>query len=468
MTDRTASEVGQSDVSSRRLQARDVLTSLVRGAPAIAICAVLAVGIALLYSALSSPKYQATAVLYVTSGSDDNSQAAYQGSLASQQRVASYAKLATSQAVLEKAVSGSKLPISVATAGSEVTASSTSDTVLLNISATARSGSDAAALANAVAAAMSNYVSTLETPSPGAEPLAKLTVVTKAQLNAPQVSPKTLRNVIIALLFGLLVGMLLVLARARFTDRIVLVDDLPPALEMPLLGQIPEDRTFQRSPVVDFAKGGSGSAEAFRKIRTNLGFIGVDNPAKVILVSSPVAAEGKTTVAINLAASLVENGAKVALIDGDLRKPRIGERLGVVGAAGFTSYLRGDAELNDLIQPGSPSGLWVLSAGPLPPNPAELLGTDRASSALRELSSAFDYVLIDSPPILPVADACVLARCADGVILVARANKTKRRQLVEAVNQVGASGATLVGLVLSGARVNKSEYGYYGADMGKR
>ncbi|MCX6469609.1 MAG: polysaccharide biosynthesis tyrosine autokinase [Corynebacteriales bacterium] len=440
---------------------REVITALRRGWLAVVALAVVVGAIALGYSVLQTPEYQATATLYVTSGTEDTSSSAYQGSLASQQRVASYTKLVTSEAVVRQALESANLRISSDEAKADLSAAATAETVLLTISATNSNKAVAENLANAVATAMTSYVSRLETPSGGGQPLAKLTLVSPASAGDNPVTPKTTRNVALGVVVGLLLGVLGVLIRARYSNKVREEADIARISESPVVGSIPTDETLTQKGLIDFRDGATAAAESFRKLRTNLTFTNVDNPPRIVLVTSAVAVEGKTTTAMNLAASLVEAGRRVVLVDADLRRPQINARSGVIGDVGFTNWLRGDGELEDLVQPSNVDGLWILASGPHPPNPAELLGSKKASTALSELASSFEYVIVDSPPVLPVTDAVVLSQWVDGVLLVARANSTKLGDLSDAHEQITGSQTPVIGFVLTDAAAAKGRYGYY-------
>lgn len=454
------------DFSDQALRA--LLTGLKRDWLMIAASALLVAVLALGYSLLQTPEYRSTALLYVTSGTEDTSQSAYQGSLASQQRVVSYTRLVTSDAVVREALAAADLDMSVKAAKDELTASSMNDTVLLSISATNPDRNVADRLANAVARSMTSYVSRLETPSGGGQPLAKLTVVTPGSTADGPVSPRTTRNVLIGFLLGLLLGVLGVIGRLRYSNRIRVESDLSTGTVVPVLGSVPTDDLLKERGLIDFKGGATPSAEAFRKIRTNLAFANVDSPPKIILVTSPIAVEGKTTTAMNLAAALVEAGNRVVLVDADLRRPQVDTRSGLLGDIGLTNALRGDGDLSDLVQPSAVDGLWVLASGPRPPNPAELLASKRAGVTLSELAASFDYVIVDSAPVLPVTDAAVLAQWVDGILLVARSGSTKFGDLSDAHDQLANSGTSIIGFVLTEAPTSKGRYGYYAVNPSQK
>ncbi|MCZ4551791.1 polysaccharide biosynthesis tyrosine autokinase [Gordonia rubripertincta] len=430
----------------------------------VIVAAGLLFGLAALgYSLLQKPVYQAVATLYVTSGTGDSSQSALQGNMASQQRVSSYTKLVNTGAVVDEAIKSGNLAITASQARSSLSATTTPDTVLLNIIAQNTSRETAQGLANATAEAMTSYVATLETPSGGGEPLAKLTVVTPASASSDAVSPRTARNVVLAAVLGLILGVCVVLVRGRLSNRVRDEGELADVSAAPVLAAVPSDDLLREQGLIDFSSGATLAAEAYRKLRTNLAFTTVDSPSRIIIVTSALAAEGKTTTAMNLAAALAETGKRVVLVDADLRRPQVYHRTGGMGDVGFTNYLKGDGSLADLLQPSEVSGLQILASGPQPPNPAELLGSKKAGQGISNLSEMFDYVIIDSPPLLPVTDAAVLAQWADGVVLVARANQSRIPDVSAAIEQLEAVQATLVGVVLTDVptRGGAYKYGYY-------
>lgn len=417
----------------------------------------------LAFSLVQEPIYRSTATLYVTSGNENNAQSAYQGSLASQQRVISYTRLVDSDAVVSEALKTGPINLSMAGAKSALSASATPETVLLNVSADSTSREESAALANAVAGSMTTYVSRLETPSGSRTPLAKLTVVTPAGIPDAPISPQTKRNTVLALVAGLVLGIALVFGRDRYNNKIRSEAEFVQITEAPVLAAVPSDELLKKQGLINFGSGATLAAEAYRKLRTNLSFTSVDNPSRRIVVTSALAAEGKTTTAMNLAAALAETGKRVVLVDADLRRPQVYHRTGGMGDIGLTNYLKGDGSMADLLQPSEVSGLQILASGPQPPNPAELLGSKKAGQGIENLSAMFDYVIIDSPPLLPVTDAAVLAQWADGVVLVARANQSRIPDVAACIEQLEAVQAKLIGVVLTDVptRGGAYKYGYY-------
>lgn len=213
------------------------------------------------------------------------------------------------------------------------------------------------------------------------------------------------------------------------------------------------------------------ASEAFRVLRTNLQFLGLDEPVKSILVTSATPGEGKSTVTTNLAVAFAQTGSNVCLVDTDLRRPMVAKLMGLENWSGLTTALVGQSSLDNCLQKTAVEGLTVLTSGPIPPNPAELLGSQRMVKLLAELEERFDMVLVDTPPVLAVTDAAVLAPKVGGVLLVTRAGTVARQEVLRAKVALENVKAKLLGVVL-GAVKQESRQGYYysyeSAENGKR
>jgi capsular exopolysaccharide synthesis family protein len=215
----------------------------------------------------------------------------------------------------------------------------------------------------------------------------------------------------------------------------------------------------------------SSHAESFRQLRTSLQFLDVGARAggpsearRLLSVTSSLAGEGKTTVAVNLAVALAETSARVLLVDADLRRPSVATRLGVEGAVGLTTVLVGQAEVSDVVQPWGGTGLDVLTSGELPPNPGELLGSPAMRSLLARLRAEYDFVIVDTAPLLPVADGAIVASLVDGTLLLANVAKVRRYQLAESLGSLARVEASLLGVVLNRVARDVRSYGYAADD----
>jgi len=299
------------------------------------------------------------------------------------------------------------------------------------------------------------------------------TVLQKATPNDKPLSPKPLNDALIAGLVGLALGLTIAILRETLDDKIHSRADVEEiAIGRPVIGLIPAIGEWhdQKTPLLIAAEQPtSPSAEAFRALRTSLQFMSLDEPLKTLLVTSPAAADGKTTVSADLAYTIASAGQQIILVGCDLRKPRIHEFFGVSNEVGFTSVLLGEIELDEAIVdvPGNPY-LKVLPAGPVPPNPSELLSGRRAEQVFDALKQRCDLVIMDSPPLLAVSDSAVLAAKCDGVMLVTAAGISTKRDMSRAIDVLRQVDAALVGITLNRAPLADSPgYGYgYGYGYG--
>lgn len=292
-------------------------------------------------------------------------------------------------------------------------------------------------------------------------------LVRSAEVPLDPVSPKPLRNAALGAVLGLLLAIALAFALDRLDDSITSradVERVAPGL--PILASIPSVASADESEPILVAGSdavGQPAAEAYRTLRTAVQFLSIERPLTLIQVTSPLAAEGKSTTVANLALTLAENGHRVVVVCCDLRRPRIHEFFGLDNSVGFTSVLLSQVSLWDAVRfvPDNPN-LAVLSAGPLPPNPSELLSTTAAAQALEGLREQADVVLVDSPPVLPVTDATVVARYVDGTILVASAGETSISHFAETVERLRSLSAPLIGMVLNRDTESPHASGRYG------
>ncbi|MGH9124820.1 MAG: polysaccharide biosynthesis tyrosine autokinase [Acidimicrobiales bacterium] len=272
---------------------------------------------------------------------------------------------------------------------------------------------------------------------------------------------------------GLAVGIVLAFGLAFLVDyldnRVRGQDDLVHVTGgLPVLGLIPPTpgwRDGRVARVISVEDPAAEVSEAYRRLRTSIQFLALDRSLKTIQVTSPWKSEGKTTTVVNLAVTLARSGQRVIVVDCDLRRPRIAEFFHLSSRVGFTSVLLGDAPLSRALQPvEGVEGLRVLPAGVAPPNPSELLSGKRTREILERLAADADCLLIDSPPVLPVSDAAVIAGLVDGVLVVVNDNSTKRKQLQRAMELLTQVGSTVAGLVLNRTHQDEGSYEYgYGS-----
>jgi len=299
-------------------------------------------------------------------------------------------------------------------------------------------------------------------------------LVTTAVTPGTPVEPNTSRNGVLALALGLLLGVGLAFLRDYLDDSIRTKEDLERASGgLPVIGLIPAVgawRNHKAPYLVTLSKGTSPAAEAYRALRTSVQFLGLDRPIRCLQITSPTKEEGKTTTLANLAITLAQAGQRVVLLDCDLRRPRMHQFFDLSNEAGFTSVLLGTHPLVDALQPvkDNPS-LAVLASGPPPPDPSELLSSQRTREVIDALRSRCDLVLIDSPPVLPVTDPLVLSAFVDATLLVVAADETSKRALHRSVELLTQVDAPLVGTVLNEVGPERSyAYGYGGSGYYQR
>ncbi|MCJ7691072.1 MAG: CpsD/CapB family tyrosine-protein kinase [Clostridiaceae bacterium] len=203
----------------------------------------------------------------------------------------------------------------------------------------------------------------------------------------------------------------------------------------------------------------SRSAEAFRTLRTNIQFSSLDEEIRSIVVTSSGPGEGKSTVMANLALTMAESGKKVILVDCDLRKPSIHKKIGITNSTGLTNILVQNVKKQECIFKTTIDNLYILTSGPIPPNPAELLGTKKMRDFIEELKGEFDLVLIDAPPVLAVTDAQILSTISDGVIFVASYGEAQKNAVVDAKLAIDKVGGKVLGIVFN--KVPEAASGYY-------
>jgi capsular exopolysaccharide synthesis family protein len=302
--------------------------------------------------------------------------------------------------------------------------------------------------------------------APGGVAAGGVELVTPALAPTSPSSPKPARDALLGLLAGLVLGLGAAFLRHNLDDAVTSKEGAEQVSGSPVLGLVPMVTSWKsrKQPlVVSSAKPTSPAAESYRSLRTSLQFARQERDLRTLLVTSPTSSEGKTTTLVNLGAVFAQAGERVVLVSGDLRRPRIGQFFGLDEVAGLTSVLLGQRSLEQVLQPVDGfERLCVLAAGPVPPNPAELLSGPGMHEIFAALREEFDLILIDSPPVLPVTDAMVLSSYADGTLLVLAAGQTKRAELERASEKFSQANAPVVGIVLN--QVTKQ--GGYGSRYG--
>ena len=437
----------------------------------VCVTLLVVVGAAMAHSFITTPLYQAATRLFVSATAGSSLADVYQGNRLSQERVVSYSELLMGETLAQRTVDKLGLEMTGAELQSRISASAKPNTVLIDVDVLDESPVRARDIANTLSDEFVVLVKELETPTNGSSPDARVIVEQRASIPQSPVVPRTARHLAGAVVIGLILGVGLAVLRDILDSTVKTKETVEEVSGTGLVATIPIDKVRKKQPAISFDSDNSTIAEAFRKLRTNLQFLSVDNPPRVIVITSSMPAEGKSTTAINLALALAEAGHNIALVDGDLRRPMLHKHLDLIGTVGFSTVLSGQTSLSEALQKTRFPGLTVLASGTIPPNPSELLASAAAKTLLSTLRDEFDYVIVDSTPLLAVTDAAILSAAADGVLVMARFGQTKRDQLSHALGHLRDVGASVLGVVLTMIPIRGAEsytYSYYGTYYGPK
>ncbi|MEI6038411.1 MAG: polysaccharide biosynthesis tyrosine autokinase [Actinomycetes bacterium] len=447
---------------------RDYYRLIRRNVVVVLICLFLGVGSAAAVTYSQTPIYETNIQLFVTTpAAAVDISALAQGSSFSQQRVKSYAQIIGGPATLDPVIEQLGLKTTSTQLAKQIKSSAPLDTVLINVTVSDPSAQRAVDIANAVGTQFSKTVDTLELAAAGDLTQAvKITMVKTAVLPKGPASPKKAINILLGIILGFGLGVGLSILRQIFDNTIKNEDHLDGT---PLLAAIPFDGKFVNHRLISDLSKWAPRTEAHRKLRTNLQYLRADNPPKVISVTSAVPNEGKTVTSLNLAISLGFSGLKTLWIEGDMRRPKFQQYMHIDGTpVGLAEILSGKVtvdskeEFKAILTSIPGTEVDVLTSGKTPPNPTELLDSRTFAKLIEYVRDRYDYVIIDSPPALLIADAVVISTIADGTLVVVNTGKTKVGQFLGVRESVLAVGGTILGAILNKVPENKvaGDYGY--------
>jgi len=410
-------------------------------------------------TALQAPTYRATSQVFVQARTGNGVADLNSGASFASQQIMSYAELATTPYVLDEVIDDLGLEITPARLARDIQVSVEEGSFLLRISASADDPRLAARIADATAANLQEAVASLS-PASTADSV-ELRIVAEAVVPAAPSSPNIVRNALLGVVLALLAGIATALVRSLLNTRVRTIADLQGSTDRIVLGAIPASRGGEDASRVLVQNPYSVASEAYRELRTNLQFVKLVENRRSVLVTSSLPGEGKSTATVNLAHVLAMSGARVLLVDADLRSPSVHRILGLEGDAGLTTVLIGQAELEEVTQYAGLDGLDVITAGAIPPNPSELLGSPAMEEMLEEAARHYDVVLVDAPPLLAVTDAAALSQSVGGVLVVAQSERVRRAEFERALAKLETVDANVVGLVLNRVRgASGSQYAY--------
>lgn len=402
------------------------------------------------YLALTPVTYQASSTAYVrvampdSQNQDAQTGQYYQASQLASQKVKAFVPVFTSQVVAQGVIDALGLDMTPAALAARTSASNEVNSLTIKVSAEGDSPEQAQTIADETVRQGAKQVKALEGQSSPVE----VVLMSSSALAEPVRSPSVAKIGAVGVLGGLVLGYGLAFLRALLDRKIRTTADIASALEAPVLGSLPVSKDVDRWGQ-DRSDGAWRVEESLRKLRTNLRYTRVDGELGSVLVSSSVQGEGKSTVAKNLARVMALAGRDVVLVEADLRRPVVAERFGIrAGQPGLSQLLLGAVSLDDVLWPTGVEGLSVIPAGDTPPNPSELLGSERMAELIRYLAQ--DHVVVlDGAPVLPVTDSVSLSRVVDGVLLVASAGSTTTDQVRMASEQITQAGGHVLGTALN-------------------
>ncbi|MCD2441016.1 polysaccharide biosynthesis tyrosine autokinase [Agromyces sp. SYSU K20354] len=451
------------------MELRDYLRGLRRHWIAILLMTLVGAGAGYGWTLLQTPVYVAGASGYVSSTGVEDLGTSTLGDSLARSKVPTYLEIAGFRTVAEHAIEELGLSTTPEALVQRIEVSNPDNTTFIKVSAQGSSPQEARALAEAWIDAMKLEVDKME--GDGTAGSAPVTILPgdEASLPSSPSFPDVQTAVMVGGILGLGFGIAFAMIRTVSDRRIRAAEDVEQRTGVAVVGTIPivpglDDETRLVDPSTSGSTGKNGTfavAEALRALRTNLQFMDVDHPPKTIVVTSPLPGDGKSTVACNLALTLAATGTTVVLVDGDLRRSMVATTMGLPGGAGLSDVLAGRAALADVLQRTPKSNnLLVLAAGSVPPNPSEVLGSERMHTLIDDLTK-HATVIIDAPPLLPVTDGAVLAHQADGALVVVTLRKTTFDLLDKALDTLRKARGRALGIVLNKAPLRGADSAAY-------
>ena len=408
------------------------------------------------YSLLQPRVYSSSSTGYVTVGDGAGIGDVISGSAAAKEKANAYLAFVNSGPVADEIIAANpELNLTRGQVQGNLTAAVDASSALIRVTATGSTPETAQALANSSLEAVAKVVNDLEGSS-----TVRVIPLEDAGLSSAPISPDTRKLILVGAAGGLALVFATVLLRRAVDTKLRTRDDATKATEAGVLGVLPVSDELTEENILR-ANSDHVAQEAIRQMRTNLRFVNVDHPPKSLIVTSAEPGEGKSTVSTSIARALADAGAPVIIIDADLRRPTIAKKFKIDSKVGLTQVLAGQVELADAVRQFEDTQLFILPAGRIPPNPSELLGSDKMRQLIAELSSEFT-VIVDVPPVLPVTDAALLSTAVDGVVLVGTVGKTRKENLAEAAANLRKVSANLLGVVINQAPRTGLGNSYYG------
>lgn len=424
------------------------------------IAVVVCVGGAYAYVLTLPVVYASASSGFVQVGGSANIADTINGSQIAQQKAQAYISLVGTFPVADEVAKSTGIPVGRVAGNISAT---TSSAALITVTATCTTATDCPKIANAALTATAATVKKLESDG-GGNTIIRVVPLENAGGVGAKVSPKATKYLGAGLVAGLVIGYLVAILRLLLDQRIRTLSDVETITGTGTLGVLPKTPMLKGDARRD-TDPHSHAGEALRQLRTNLRFVNVDAPPRAIVITSPNPGEGKSTVAATLARALADGGTDTVLLDADLRRPTVAEVFDIDGSIGLSQVLAGDVDLAEALRTVGDGRLQILPAGRVPPNPSELVGSERMRALIDTLRESH-MVMIDAPPLLPVTDAGLLARAADGTVVVCVVGKTSKEHLQASVTLLERINARLLGSVINQAPAKGIGSTYYGYGYG--
>ncbi|MDR2896209.1 MAG: polysaccharide biosynthesis tyrosine autokinase [Propionibacteriaceae bacterium] len=450
---------------------RDYLAVIRKYIISIIIITILGVAGGAAYALLTPPTYTASASVYLFVSGGGSTSDMVQGTTYATNQARSFAEIAATPKVLDPVISRLDLDETAASLADSVTTSIPTNTSLIDISAKSGDAKQAADIAQAVAESLVDQIEAISGTAADAKALFEGTIVTPAQVPTAPSSPKLLQSLALGAVAGLVIGFGQALLRKAMDIRFHNSDDLMAATDYPILSTVPLDLALQRNPLMMLTAPSSVTGERYRQLSTNLRFFFIDSDKpKTFAITSSVESEGKTVTSINTAYALAEGGDRVLLIDSDLRRPKVANYLALEESVGLATVLLDHVPLYNVVQSLGKGAPDVLATGTVMMNPAGLIGSRRMQQLIEQVSREYDVVVIDTAPVLPVADTLALLPFVSATLVVVSADQVTAPQLAQTIESIERTGSTNIGMVLNREKrkASSSYYNYTNESDSKR
>ena len=453
-------------MSEQKTSMRSLLAAIRKFWWLVAVLALAGGAASFAYAAAQTPLYQATSSLHFALDQGASAVDLNQGSAYTQSQMLSYAQLVEGSRVLEPVIDELGLDTTPRELARSIQVTIPQDTVTLQITATTEGPESSAELATSISEHLIDEVQEIAPRNP--EGGSTITVVVYDDAVAPehQSSPDKTKAAALGLGAGAAAGIAAAFLVVAVDTRLRNEEQLASATGIPVLGAVSRSPLLAHRSIATIQQRLSRTTEEFLRIRSALTYVNVASEVKVLLITACKPGEGKSTISVNLAMALASEEDSVLLIDADLRRPRAHEYAGVDGAVGLTNVLSGEVDLDVATYRFPGTALDLLPAGTIPPNPAELLTSAAMKDLVAAVSHRYRYVILDTPPVLSVADANLLSPLADGTIVTVDAQKTRRVSLAQTTKILTGGGARILGTVLNRTRPVRDRDGYYSETRG--